>query len=152
MPAKQNTNPHNNNGQVEPVWANDKVVYATALSSTMAPSSCTGVAPLSSYSTSIKGAKGGPSGTGSIASPHITHLPTSFIWTSLGRIPNSSTLLDCQILPKPEVLLLLRPSSAVALVVTSSSGSLKTQYPPLVEVVSRLPAWNPEYGGRSQSL
>ena len=39
----------------------------------MAPSSCAGVAPLFSYgSASVKGAKGGPSGAGSIAAPHAS--------------------------------------------------------------------------------
>ena len=65
-----------------------------ASSSAMAPPSSASMAPVSSYSASPKGAKGGPSGASSIASPHVTHSPTSSIWTSLGRMPNSRASLD----------------------------------------------------------
>ena len=68
-----------NNGQVEPVEANDKAVSSMVSSSTVVPPSSATTAPVSSYSASPKGAKGGPSGAGSIAGPHITCLPTSSI-------------------------------------------------------------------------
>ena len=88
-----------NNGQVKPVEADDKTVSSVVSSSTVAPPSCTGTAPVSSYSASPKGAKGGPSGAGSIISPHITRLPTSSIWMSLGRTPNSRASLDSRSCP-----------------------------------------------------
>ena len=68
-----------NNGQVEPVEADDEAVSSAASPSTAAPPSSTGTAPVSSYGTSPKGAKGGPSGAGSIAGPLVTHSPTSSI-------------------------------------------------------------------------
>ena len=96
MPAKQDTNPRNNKGQVKTVEVNKKAVYSMASLSAVATPSCTGVAPISSYSTSPKGTKGGPSRPGSIAGPHITRSPTSFIRTSLGGTPNSSASLDAR--------------------------------------------------------
>ena len=66
-----------------------------------------GAAPISSYGASPKGTKGGPSGTGSIAGPHITCSPTSSIWTSLGGTPNSRASPDARSCPAPEALLLL---------------------------------------------
>ena len=129
MPTKQDTNSRNNNIQVKPVQANDKAVYTVALSSAVAPSSYAGMAPLSSYSTSIKGAKGGPSGASSIAGPHITCSPTSSIWTSLGRMPNSSTLLDARSCPSQKYYS-SSPIICCGIGSYHSSGSLKTQYPP----------------------
>ena len=67
-PNKTPTN-RNNNGQVYPVEADDKAVSSVASSSVVAPPSCIGAAPISSYSASPRGTKGGPSSTGSIAGP-----------------------------------------------------------------------------------
>ena len=67
----------------------------------------TGTAPISSYGTPPRGAKGGPSSASSIASPHVTRSPTSSIWTSLGRTPNSRALPDAKSCPALETLLFL---------------------------------------------
>ena len=128
MPTKQDTNPHNN-GQVAPLEANNEAVYSTASSSAMAPPSCTGAALVSSYSTFAKGAKGCPSGAGSIASRHVTRSLTSSIWTSLGRTPNSSASLDARSCPSQKCF---SSSTIICNGIGShhSSGSLKTLYPP----------------------
>ena len=98
IPTKQDTNPCNN-GQVKPVEADDEAVFSAASSSAVTPPSCTSVAPISSYHASHRGAKGVPSGASSIARPHVTCSPTSSIWTSLGGMSNSSTLLDARSCP-----------------------------------------------------
>ena len=77
MPTKQDTNPRNNNSQVKPV-KDEEAAYAMA-PSTVAPSSCTSMAPLSSYGASVKGTKGGPSCTSTGSGPYVTHCPTSSI-------------------------------------------------------------------------
>ena len=124
MPTRQDTNPHNNNGQVKPVEADNKAVFSMASLSAVAPPSCTGMVPVSSYSTSIKGTKGCPSSAGSIAGPHVTHSPTSSIWTSLGRMPNSRALLDarsCRHQKRFSSLTIIHHSICIF----HSSGSLK---------------------------
>ena len=129
MPAKQDTNSCNNNGQVEPVEANNQAVYSAASSSAVVPPSFTGTVPISSYGTSVKGAKGAPSGAGSIAGPHVTCSPTSSIWMSLGRTPNSSASPDAR-----SCLLQKHFSSSTiihrSIGIYHGSGSLKTRYPP----------------------
>ena len=99
------------------------------LSSAMAPSSCASMVPLSSYPTFIKGAKGGPSGAGSIAGPHVTRLPTSYIWTSLGGMPKSSTSPDSRSCPSQKHFS-CSPDIHYGIGSYCSSGSLKTLYPP----------------------
>ena len=105
------------------------MVYATALSFAVAPSSCTGVVPPSSFGTSVKGAKGDPSGTGSITSPHVTCSPTSSIWTSSNGMPNSSALLDSRSCPSQKHSSYL-PIIHCGIGSYRSLGSLKTLYPP----------------------
>ena len=122
MPAKQNTNPCNNYGQIKPIEANNKAVYSVASSSTVVPPSYTSVAPISSYSASTNGTKGGPSGAGSIASPHFTHLPTSSIWTSLGGTP-TPTPRQMPDLAHARSTSLPRPSYTMASAVTAARAA-----------------------------
>ena len=95
------------------------------------------------YGTSVKGAKGGPSGTGSITGPHITRLPTSSIWMSSGGMPNSSTLLDSRSCPSQK-----RSSSSPIIHCSIGSyhslGSLKTLYPPWRK-------WSQDFHSESQA-
>ena len=126
MPTKQDTKPHNN-GQVEPVEADDKAVYSVALSSTVAPPSCASAVPVSSYDASVKGTKGGPSGASSITGPHVTRLPISSIWTSSGGTPNSSALPDARYCPHQKCF---SSSTIICHSIGSycSSDSLRTLY------------------------
>ena len=95
-PPNKTPTTHNNNVKLSLLRPTTKQSPPWASSSAMAPPSSTGAAPVSSYGASPKGAKGSPSGAGSIASPHITRSPTSSIWTSLGRMPNSRALPDAR--------------------------------------------------------
>ena len=121
MPTKLDTNPHNNNGQVEPVEANNKALYTTVLLSAMAPSSCTSAAPLSSFGASIKGAKGRPS-------PALLPAPIS----PARPPPPSGRLWAGHLTPAPHQIpdlaqaisaTLPCPLSAVALVVTTARAA-----------------------------
>ena len=114
-----------NNGQVEPVEADDDAVSSAASSSAAAPPSSTTAAPVSSYSASPKGTKGGPSGAGSIAGPHDTRLPTSSICTLSGRTPYSRASPDARSWPSQNCF----SSSTIiccSIGINCSSGSLKT--------------------------
>ena len=111
-----------NNGQVEPVEADNKAASSVALSSAVAPPPCTGRAPVTSYSAFPKGTKGSPFGAGSIASPHVTCSPTSSIWTSLGGTPTpgphwTPDLAHARSASPPQ------PSFAVALVSTAARAA-----------------------------
>ena len=127
--AHQTRHQPHNNSQVKPVEADDEAVYSVASSSTAAPPSCAGMAPVSSYGASVKGAKGGPSSAGSITGPHIARSPTSSIWTSSGGTPNSSALLDARSCPRQKCF---SSSNVIHCGISSyhSLGSLKTLYPP----------------------
>ena len=114
-----------NNSQVKPVEADNKAVSSAASSSAAAPPFCTSAVPVSSYIVSPKGAKGGPSGTGSIIGPHIISSPTSYIWMSLGGTPNSRASLDARSCPRQKHF----SSSTIihrGIGIYHSLGSLKT--------------------------
>ena len=112
--------------------------YATvASSSTVAPSSCTGAVPLSSYGTSVKGTKGEPFWCQLYRRPPCHPLPNLLHLDVWGQDPVLQCLAGLQVLPKPEVLLFIihHPLWHWQL---PQLGQLEDPISTLAEVVSRL--------------
>ena len=126
------------------------MAYAMA-SSTVAPSSCTSVAPLSSYSASIKGAP-----RVGLPAPVLAQAPTS----PAAPPPPSGHPGVGPLTPAPRwtlgpaqarSALLFHPSYAAALVVTTAQAA-RRPYIHLGGSSLKIYALHPKHGSRSQSL
>ena len=92
MPAKQDTNPHSNNGQDHSCPHKGKeLVCSSVASSAVAPSSGASSAPSTYIGPGPRGDKGGPSFASSTTSPHGTRHPASSSWMLGGRGPISNS-------------------------------------------------------------